>query len=44
MQIEIEFLYMISNYFDFSWVINNCFDKHGYNLDDISKTGYRRPS
>ena len=43
-QIEIEFWYIISNAFNFSWVFNNCFNKRGHNFDDVSKNGYSRPS
>ena len=34
----------IPNSFNLSWDFKDCFDKHGYNLDDISKNGYSRPS
>ena len=27
-----------SNSFDFFWVCKDCFNKHGYNFDDVSKT------
>ena len=36
-QIWIGFWYIISNSFNFSWVFNNCFEKHGYNFDDARK-------
>ena len=26
------------------WVFKGCFNKHGYNFDDVSKNGYSRPS
>ena len=32
------------NSFKLFWVLKDCFDKHGYNLDDISKNGYSSPS
>ena len=34
----------ISNSFNRFWVFKECFGKHGYNLDDISKNGYSRLS
>ena len=37
-QIQIAFLCIISNSFDFFWVCKDCFNKHGYNFDDVSKT------
>ena len=43
-QIQIELWYIISNSFNFSWVFNNCFNKHGCNFDDVSKNGYSRLS
>ena len=43
-QIWTGFWFINSNYFYFSWVFHNCFNKHGYNLNDVSKTGYSRPS
>ena len=43
-QIQIGFGYIISNSFNFSWVFNNCFNKHGYNFDDVSRNDYCRPS
>ena len=38
------FWYIITNSFNFSWVIKDFFKKYGQNLDDVSKTGYPRPS
>ena len=35
-------LIQIDNSFNF--VLNKCFNKHGYNFDDVSKNGYSRPS
>ena len=43
-QIWIAFWHLISNSFNFSWFFKNCFNKHGYNFDDVSKYGYPRPS
>ena len=42
--ILIGFWYKISNSFDFSWVFSNCFNKHGYNFDNVSKNNFSRPS
>ena len=36
-EIEIDFLYMVSNSFSFSWVLKDFFIKPGYNSDDVSK-------
>ena len=36
MQIKISFWFIISNLFNFFWVFKGCFNKHGYNFDDIS--------
>ena len=41
-QMYIGFWYIISNSFKFSWVFNNCFKKHRYNFDDVSKNSYSR--
>ena len=30
--------------FQYSWVFNNCFIKHDYIVDDVSKYGFSRPS
>ena len=38
-QIQIEFWYIISNSFNFSWVFKEFFNKHGYNFDDVNKNG-----
>ena len=35
---------LVHNSFDFSRVFKGFFDKHGYNLDDVTKIGYSRPS
>ena len=35
---------IIYNSFNFSWVFSNCFNKHGYSFDDVSKNNYSRPS
>ena len=43
-QLYMGFWCIIYNYFNFSWVLNNCFNKNGYNFDDVSKNGYFRPS
>ena len=43
-QIKIEFWYIISNSFNFSWVFEDFFNKPGYDFDDVSKSGYPRPS
>ena len=32
------------NFFNFSWVFSNCFKKHGYKFDDVSKNNYSRSS
>ena len=37
MEIYIGFWCIISSSLKFSWIFNNCFNKHGYNFDDISK-------
>ena len=29
---------------DFYWVFKDCFNKNGYNFDDVSKIDYSRPS
>ena len=42
-QIEIAFWYIISNSFNFSSVLEDFFNKPGYNFDAVSKDGYRRP-
>ena len=42
--IQIGFWYIISNYFNFSWVFSIFFNKHGYNFDDVSKHIYSRSS
>ena len=34
----------MSNSFNFSSVFSNCFNKHGYNFDDVSKNNYSRTS
>ena len=44
MHIYIEFLYIISNSFNFFWIFKDFFHKHGYNFDDVSKIGYSRSS
>ena len=31
------FWYIISIYFNFSWVSKDCYNKHGYSFDDVSK-------
>ena len=36
--------YITFNSFNFSRVLNNCFNKHGYNFDGISKNNDSRPS
>ena len=41
-KIWIAFGYIISNSFNFSWVFKDCFNKHGYNFDDVSKKDYPR--
>ena len=43
-QIYIGFWSIIYNSVNFSWVLNNCFNRHGYNFDDVSKNGYSRSS
>ena len=35
---------MISNSFNFVWVLRGCFNKNGSNFDDVNKIGYSRPS
>ena len=42
--IQILFWYIIFNPFNFSWVFKYCFNKHGYNCDDVSKNSYSSPS
>ena len=42
-QIQITFWYIISISFKVFWVCKDCFNKHGYNFDDVSKKGYSRP-
>ena len=37
-------LYIISNFFEFYWVFKDCYNKHGYNFDDVSKNSYPRPN
>ena len=32
--------YLISNSFNFSWIFKDCFNKHGYKFDDVSKNCY----
>ena len=44
MQTQTAFWYIISNSYNFFWVFKDCFNKHGYNFDDVSKNGYSRPS
>ena len=44
MQIQIPFWYTISNSFKVFRVFKDCFDKHGYNLDDVSKNRNSRSS
>ena len=36
--------YIISNFFNFSWVFEDLFNKPGYKFDDVSQNGYHRPS
>ena len=43
-QIYIAFWCIISSSFNFSWVFEDCFNKHGCNYYDVSKNGYSRPS
>ena len=43
-QINIAFWCIISNSFNFSWIFEYFFNKPGYNLDDVRKNGYPRPS
>ena len=43
-QICIMFWCIISNSFNFSWVFKDCFNKYGYNFDEVSKNGYTRHS
>ena len=31
-------------FFNFIWIFRDCFNKHGYNFNDISKNDYSRPS
>ena len=40
MQIYIAFWYIVSNSFKFSQVFKDCFNKYGYNFDDVNKNGY----
>ena len=42
--IYIGFWYIISISLNFSWVFSNCFNKHAYNFDDVSKNNFSRPS
>ena len=43
-QIWTAFRYIISDFFNFSWAFKDFFNKYGYNFDDVSKSGYCRPS
>ena len=43
-QIQILFWYIISNSAKVFWVFKDCFDKNGYNLDDVSNNGNARSS
>ena len=38
-QIYIAFWYIIHNFLNFSLVFDDCFNKNGYNFDDVSKNG-----
>ena len=42
--IQIPFWNIISNCFKVFCVVEDCFHKHGYNLDDVSKNGNPRSS
>ena len=42
--IQIPFWYIISDSFNLFCVFKFYFDKRGYNLDDVSKNCYSRPS
>ena len=42
--IQIGFWYIISIFFNFSWVFSNCFKIHGYNFDNVIKNNYSRSS
>ena len=39
-QILIGFWNIISNSFNFFGVFKDCFNKHGYNFDDVSKNNF----
>ena len=43
-KIQTEFSYIICTSFNFPCGFNNCFNKYGYNFDDVSKNNYSRPS
>ena len=43
-QIQIPFWYIISNPFNFFEVFKDFVNKHSYNFDDVSKTGFSRAS
>ena len=36
-QIKIAFWYIISNSFNFFWIFKDCYNKHGYNFDGVTK-------
>ena len=36
--------YIISIFFNFFWVFEECFNKNSYSFDDFSKNGYSKPS
>ena len=44
MQIKIAFWYIVSIYFDFSWVFIDSYNNRGQNFDDVSKNDYPRLS
>ena len=43
-QIQVAFSYLISNSFNFIEVFKDCFSKHGYDFDHVSKNGCSRSS
>ena len=43
-QILIAFWYITSNSFNFSWIFKDCFNKHGYNFENVCKNDYPKSS
>ena len=43
-RLKIAFQYITYLSFNFVWVFKSCLNRHGCNVDDVSKIGYSSPS